>query len=565
MRKIAIIGGGPAGLFMFKRLVENADKDFSIDIFEATGNLGRGMPYSTLGANEEHITNVSGNEIPWLMTSLKEWINAVSEETLRTHNLEKKDYSEFKVIPRLLFGDYLSAQFELYRAHARKSGLPLTIHLDAAATDIIDHPDDGTTMVQINNDTTFSFHQVIICTGHNWPKTHEGTVPGYFDSPYPPAKLKFHINHTVAIRGSSLTAIDAIRTMARFNGEFKRADNGTLQYFVNDDCPAFRIAMHSRNGLLPAIRFHLEDPRLQGTSLLTKEDIDLHRKTNNGFLSLDYIFEKDFKDSFIEKDKAFHDFIKDLSIEEFVERVLAAWHEHQPFELFQKEFDKATSSILLKESIFWKEALAILSFAINYPAKHFSAEDMLRLQKVLKPIISNVIAFVPQSSAEELLALHAAGRLSIMNTGDSARVAIIDQEIVYEHPGVPGNAGRKVYKTFVDCIGQPPLELKQFPFKSLVDNHTVTQATVPFQDHSTGAEMTNGNNKVKRSANGQFYLEVPGIAINDNFQIVDSSGAPNERIYLMAVPYIAGYNPDYSGLDFCEEASRLIMEKLFSQ
>jgi hypothetical protein len=30
----------------------------------------------------------------------------------------------------------------------------------------------------------------------------------------------------------------------------------------------------------------------------------------------------------------------------------------------------------------------------------------------------------------------------------------------------------------------------------------------------------------------------------------------------MAVPFITGFNPDYSGLDFCNHAASLIVEKL---
>ncbi|MES2880805.1 MAG: hypothetical protein V4676_01560, partial [Bacteroidota bacterium] len=54
-------------------------------------------------------------------------------------------------------------------------------------------------------------------------------------------------------------------------------------------------------------------------------------------------------------------------------------------------------------------------------------------------------------------------------------------------------------------------------------------------------------------------LKVAGITINDNFQVLDQYGAYNNRIYIMAVPYIGGYNPDYSGLDFCEAASARII------
>ena len=66
--------------------------------------------------------------------------------------------------------------------------------------------------------------------------------------------------------------------------------------------------------------------------------------------------------------------------------------------------------------------LAVLSFTMNYPAKYFSAEDMQRLQKVLMPLISVVIAFVPQASVEELLALNNAGLLELKSVGDNSEV-----------------------------------------------------------------------------------------------------------------------------------------------
>ena len=65
------------------------------------------------------------------------------------------------------------------------------------------------------------------------------------------------MNHPIAIRGSSLTAIDAIRTLARNNGSFEWNANGTMSYVVNKESENFKIIMHSREGLLPAVRFHL--------------------------------------------------------------------------------------------------------------------------------------------------------------------------------------------------------------------------------------------------------------------------------------------------------------------
>ena len=57
-------------------------------------------------------------------------------------------------------------------------------------------------------------------------------------------------------------------------------------------------------------------------------------------------------------------------------------------------------------------------------------------------------------------------------------------------------------------------------------------------------------------------MRVPGLAISDDFAIVDRQGKASDRVYIMAVPYISGYNPDYSGLDFCEKASQMIVDNI---
>jgi uncharacterized NAD(P)/FAD-binding protein YdhS len=112
-KRIAILGGGPSGLFMFKRLVDTGLTDFAITIFESKKRLGAGMPYSPEGANDEHITNVSGNEIPMLVTSLNDWIKTISKDTLDKYHMDAGRFNEYKVLPRLLFGQYLTAQFDL--------------------------------------------------------------------------------------------------------------------------------------------------------------------------------------------------------------------------------------------------------------------------------------------------------------------------------------------------------------------------------------------------------------------------------------------------------------------
>jgi uncharacterized NAD(P)/FAD-binding protein YdhS len=410
------------------------------------------------------------------------------------------------------------------------------------------------------------FDHVIVCTGHNWPRSREGLVAGYYDSPYPPAKLAQRLNHSVAVRGSSLTAIDAIRTLARHNGEFVQDGSGKVSFLPHQEAAAFKIVMHSRNGLLPCIRFHLADPHLSKGSLLSKEEIAVHMSKNDGFLSLDYIFDKDFKDAFREKDPVFYQRIRDMTLEQFVDAMMSLREEVEPFAFFKAEYEEARQSIRRKESIYWKEMLAVLSFAMNYPAKHFSAEDMLRLQQVLMPLISIVIAFAPQSSCEELIALHDAGRLELISVGSDSHVEAAAEGGILYH--IAGSAGRKHttrYETFIDCVGQPHLSLDDFPFQSLVKMNAVSPAFLKFRSSASAVKLKGeGNKNVSLGKQGQYFLKVPGITITDNFEAVDASGASNPRLYIMAVPYIGGFNPDYSGLDFCEESSKRIVDAIVS-
>lgn len=564
LKRIALIGGGPSSMFMLKRLLESGQTDFELDIFEKGSVLGAGMPYSEVGSNIEHVTNVSDNEIPKIVNSIHEWIYEAPKDLLAKFNISPENFNEYKVLPRLFFGEYLSAQFQKLLNQAANAGIQVQVHFQQQVTDIIDHPESDEVWIETSNEILKKFDSCVICTGHNWPKKNEDVVSGYFDSPYPPSKLLSIKDHPVAIRGSSLTAVDAIRTLSRNNGTFEDNENGIPTYKVNPGSN-FKIVLHSRSGLLPAVRFHLEDSHLSSHSVLTPEVVLENMHANNGFLSLDFVFEKAFKDAFREHDPEFYERVKDQSLEEFVASMMELRERLNPFTLLMAEYKEAEKSIRRHKSIYWKEMLAILSFAMNYPAKHFSAEDMLRLQKSLSHLITIVIAFLPQTSCKELLALHAAGLLDIVSVGSDSQVHIQQNGGVrYEFTSDENKKESQYYETFIDATGQPHLNIEEFPFKSLVKSKSVTQARLKFKEPK---QVENGlmpqNKDLETENDGSTYLKVPGIAINDNFQIIDQYGAYNKRIYMMAVPYMSGFNPDYSGLDFCEAASDCISKVIF--
>jgi len=94
-KHIAILGGGPSGLFAYKQLIASRENALEIDIFERKNLLGAGMPYSIEGAGREHITNVSGNEIPPLVTSVSEWIATVPNDILSSYGIDPTHFNDY--------------------------------------------------------------------------------------------------------------------------------------------------------------------------------------------------------------------------------------------------------------------------------------------------------------------------------------------------------------------------------------------------------------------------------------------------------------------------------------
>ncbi len=565
--KIAILGGGPTGLLMFKNLIRSGQAGLSIDIFEKNQYLGQGMPYGELGATDEHITNVSGNEIPDMSDSLADWVKAADRGLLKRFDLDPEHFHEYKTLPRILFGYYLGDQFRQLIAEASAADIHVTLRLGSTVVDLADNPVDDVVVVSTLTGEVLQYQKVIICTGHYWPIRYEGKVNGYYDSPYPPSKLSGRFNHPVAIKGASLTAIDAIRTLARANGKFFHSNEGELVFERSAESPEFSMLIHSRNGLLPAVRFHLKDPFPAKHAALDQAEILQGREANDGFLPLDYVYEKCFLNPLKAQQPDFYESIKDLNMEDFVGRMMDLREEFPPFELLAMEFREAHLSIAGERPIHWKEMLANLSFAMNYPAKYFSAEDMQRLKTTLMPFVSVIIAFTPQTSVEELLALHRAGVLDIVAVGEDSDIRVNEETggVIYVYTDASGDRIAQFFETFIDAVGQPHLSWKELPYQTLLAQEIISPATLKFRDRQTGErEMNAGDQDVSRVAD-DYYLSVPGVRINDNFQLVNGKGEVNDRIFMMAVPYIGGYNPDYSGLDFGEVASKMIVKKFFGK
>jgi hypothetical protein len=566
--KIALIGGGPSALFMVKKLIAANLGPMSINIFESGTSLGKGMPYSYKGALNDHVSNVSSDELPPLVDTFQSWLAQQNPAMLAPFHIDGSQFHAKMVVPRLLLGSYLEDQFHQLIVQGQRLGIGFTVHLNSTVCDLEQSQTEvrshqTTYSIIVNSDRYDGFDKVIICTGHLWPKQQEAEVAGYFNSPYPPLKLNKIFNHPVALKGSSLTAVDAIRTLSQANGHFIQQDK-RLIYQVAANSADFKIVMYSLDGLLPSVRYHVDDPLLSSEHMLTEQQLATHKLANAGFVSLDFLFEQNFKQIIKHVDPNFYQTIVNKNLESFANWLLESRKAFAPFNLLTIEYIQSEQSIQSKQSIHWKKLFSLLSFSINHPAKYLSGEDMLRLQQILQPLIAIIIADIPQSSAEQLLALHDSGKLEIIAVDKSSQIKINnDHEFYYMFND--SNQCEQVhgYKTFIDCTGQKPFAMNEFPFKSLFINKRAQAARVKFKHpYNAVALVQSGAKDISLAEDADYYLNLHGFAINDDYQFVYEDGSVCNSCFMMAVPFISGFNPDYSGFDFCDQVSTIIVDKL---
>jgi len=462
-----------------------------------------------------------------------------------------------------LLGNYLEHLFKYYITTLIKRGIKVKSNINTEVTDI-KVTDQLSYQIITDTDDYHNADIVILCTGHHWPKTYEDQVSDWYDSPYPPSKFNSPFNGSVAIRGSSLTAVDVVKTLARINGSFLAEEDGQLSYQLNPQSLQFKMTLFSTGGFLPALRFHSDGEAYSSSWVMSLKDIYEYKNNNNGFVDLDYVFDLNFKQALKLKDPGFYDKIKDLSLEAFVEEMMSLRQDLDSFELFKAEYREAEKSIRRRQSVSWKEALAAFSYAMNYPAKHFSAEDMIRLRKSMLPLISVIIASLPQSSYREMMALYEKGVLDLVQVDKESFVIPNGKEgAIYNYTSVDNQRIEGKYPLYIDAVGQQAFNWGDLPFEGLKQKNMLSPAYLDFKDNQNALELLNETeNQVYQGYNDNYYLRLPGLKINDYFQALNAYGQIINNLYIMAVPFIGGLNPDYSGLDFCDTAAERIIHSI---
>lgn len=461
--RVAIIGSGPTGIYTLKRLVAAA-KPLAITVFEIEAHPGQGTPYHPHVNDRAMLANIASFELPPVYETLVDWLAAQSDERLQELNLSRTSIDPRAFYPRIVLGAYFQAQFRKAVDQGIEAGHTIHVRPLHRVVDIQLRSDDIQLTVRGPKRETkeYGFDHVVMATGHNWPEVTE-TKPGYFVSPWPAPVLKKIGACSVGILGTSLSAIDALITVATAHGSFYLDPAGQLQYEIAKGSEALQFTLMSRKGILPEADFYFDYPH-KPLSFCTPEAVDALVARGNLNL-LDEVFEL-FRRELVACDESYAASIglALLNVETFAPAYFAARETADPFVWAASNLAEAEQNQANRYTVPWRDAILRMHEVVARAVPHLNERDLKRFHKKFKTVFVDDYATVPHQSIHRLLALRRAGRISILALGNDYKIS---HEVVASGAEVRHHGERATFDAFIDATGQPSMSVQDLPFQSL--------------------------------------------------------------------------------------------------
>lgn len=570
---LAIIGSGPSAIYLLKQILDEARflKRWlgSIAIFEKSQLTGMGMPYNPLTTDRFNLANISSEELPELPVTMVDWLGSLDREDLRGMGLDGEEISAEKIYPRLVLGQYLHSQYRVLLSRLQEQGIQVLEHPGCEVTDIEDLRDEEVVKLVTADGSTHSFGKAVIATGHYWT-SEDRPDQGYYATPWPISKLLpaegGHHDFAIGTLGASLSAFDVISSLAHRHGRFT-GGQGNLRFEPSPEAPHFKIVMHAFHGWLPHLQWDQEEPMRMIYRHVGREEL-LDLLDDAGFLRLETYFDvvcrpalakafrKDGMTAMVDKLAK-----PDFALADFVETMSDKHDYDNAFEGMRREMKEARRSVLGHKPIHWKEVIDDLMYTLNFHAELMPAEDHLSFRKTVMPFLMNVIAAMPLESGEILLALYDAGKIEIIpgkamideNAGTEGTTTIT----IHDDDGGEITAN---YRIFVDCGGQKPLELPDYPFPSLVKTGVASKGRVHFADPTVISSLEDEvKGHIFADKNESFY-HVGGVDIDSACRLTSSDGTSSPRIADVAFPHTSGLRPYSYGLQCCSDTVAIFVQ-----
>jgi uncharacterized NAD(P)/FAD-binding protein YdhS len=545
--RIAIIGSGPTGIYTLHGLTRS-EQPLAITVFEVEADPGKGTPYHPDINDQAMLANIASIELPPICETLVDWLRRQSDAELQRLNVARAAIKEREFYPRVVLGEFLQSQFEQLIAHGAARGHTIDVKSRHRVVDIRLREADVQLTVKMPDGARrdYAFDHVVMATGHNWPETTE-TRPGYFMSPWPaPALKKIKPGH-VGILGTSLSAIDALITVATAHGVFYLDAGGQLQYQGSAGSEAFHAALMSRKGLLPEADFYCEYPYAP-LQFCTEDAVGALIARGSANL-LDDVFEL-FKLELAscDPDYAARIGLALLTVETLAPAYFAAREAVDPFASAAANLAEAEQNKANRYTVPWRYAILRMHEVIARAVPHLDQDDLKRFHAKFKTVFVDDYATVPHQSIQRLLALRRAGKLEILKLGSGYK---LDTKGVTQGAAVQFDGQRIAFDAFIDATGQASMSARDMPFPTLREQGVIQPAATP-----DGGLIADGETD-------EAFIRTGGVDLDAAFRPIFEANLCN-HLYCAAISFLLHKLPFVQGItssrDIGEVVSKAILE-----
>jgi len=540
LTNIAIIGSGPTGIYTLKHLIASV-VPLSITVYEAGSDPGMGTPYHPRANDRAMLANIASIELPPVCEGLTAWLRRQSAQSLAALGVQPENIGEREFYPRIVLGAYFKEQFLALISKAGRNGHVVDVRAGHRVIDV--KLEKNSIRVDVSRQDgsleQTSFDHVVMATGHDWPERTE-TKPGYFVSPWPAANLDTIGDVTVGVLGTSLSGIDAVVSVATSRGSFLLDDTMTLQYHTEAK-PGFHIAMMSRKGLLPEADFYCPIP-YEPLTIFTEAEVERLVNSKPDRL-LDELFEL-FRRQLFASDPEYAEKIGlgMLTVETISNAYFAERDSYDPFTWAALNLGEAKTNKATKTTVPWRYTILRMHEVVLKAVPKFNDTDLKRFHKFFKTLFVDDYATVPHQSIERLLALHRAGRLSVLKLGSDYS---LDTDGVESGAAVDVAGERHAFGAFIDATGQHAVTAWDLPFKSLIKQGLVREA------------RTNKASNALAAQDDTAVVATGGIDLDDKFR--PRFEQPLCRnLYCVSIPFLLHKLPFVQGITSAEELGTLV-------
>lgn len=540
MTNVAIIGSGPTGIYTLKRLVES-EVPLSITVYEASADPGMGTPYHPRANDRAMLANIASIELPAVSERMTDWLRRQKPRELEALGVSADNIGEREFYPRIVLGAYFQDQFQSLLAKAVRKGHVVDVRAGHRVTDV--KLERSSILIEVTRQDGRSeqtqFDHVVMATGHDWPDKTE-TKPGYFVSPWPAANLDTIGDVSVGVLGTSLSGIDAVVSVATSHGSFLLDETLAVQYHTAAE-PGFHITMMSRKGLLPEADFYCPIP-YEPLTIFTEAEVERLIENKPDRL-LDELFAL-FRKQLFASDPGYAEKIGlgMLTVETIAKAYFAERDSYDPFTWAALNLGEAKANKASKTTVAWRYAILRIHEVILNAVPKFNDVDLQRFHKYFKTLFVDDYATVPHQSIERLLALHRAGRLSVLKLGSDYT---LDTDGVERGAAVDMKGERRAFDAFVDATGQHAVTAWNIPFKSLIEQGLVREART-----TKASNLLAANDDTAVIATG-------GIDLDDKFR--PRFEEPLCRnLYCISIPFLLHKLPFVQGITSAEQLGTLV-------